>query len=215
MNYAIGDVHGCYAELKILLEDILQISKEDEVCFTGDMITKGKESLAVIEYILKLRNEGYNVLSILGNHEYRFLYLFHNDFDLLEEYLSRYNARSLLQGELDEIVDFFEDLPFYHIIENCIITHSILGESKDYGSSDSRMIFGSKHFQSLYDSELIYQNRVVHGHIVQPLDMIRSNISQASKIIGIDGGCIYPKYGPLCALELTTFELNYVQRINN
>ena len=32
---AIGDVHGCYAELRILIEEVLQTTIEDEIYLLG------------------------------------------------------------------------------------------------------------------------------------------------------------------------------------
>ncbi|MEM6770308.1 MAG: metallophosphoesterase, partial [Bacteroidota bacterium] len=101
MRYAIGDVHGCLRELRILIEEKLVLSRQDELYFVGDIVTKGSNSLGVLEYLMKLRQEGFRVEGVLGNHEYRILNLYHNDFPLLETYLKKYRALDILSGEVD------------------------------------------------------------------------------------------------------------------
>lgn len=42
---AIGDVHGCYYTLKRLLEDKVEVTKEDQIFLLGDIIDKGINKL--------------------------------------------------------------------------------------------------------------------------------------------------------------------------
>ncbi|NET43080.1 metallophosphoesterase family protein [Okeania sp. SIO2B3] len=59
----IGDVHGHYDGLMILLEAIAP-GKDEKVYFLGDLIDRGPKSSQVIEFV---RNNSYQCL--LGNHE--------------------------------------------------------------------------------------------------------------------------------------------------
>lgn len=60
----VGDVHGCYDELKDLL-DSHHINKDNTcVVFVGDLVNKGPKSLEVIEYVID--NGWY---SVRGNHD--------------------------------------------------------------------------------------------------------------------------------------------------
>lgn len=60
----VGDVHGCYDELKDLL-DTNHITKENTcVVFVGDLVNKGPKSLEVVEYVIE--NGWY---SVRGNHD--------------------------------------------------------------------------------------------------------------------------------------------------
>ena len=62
-----GDIHGCYDELKKLRKKIAPKKKSIEVC-VGDIITKGKDSIKVLDYLIK-----HDIKSVLGNHEDRIL----------------------------------------------------------------------------------------------------------------------------------------------
>ncbi len=66
---AIGDIHGCSKTFEKLLNDKIQITKEDEIYCIGDYIDRGDDRKGVIDLILRLRNEGYNIYTLRGNHE--------------------------------------------------------------------------------------------------------------------------------------------------
>lgn len=59
--WIIGDVHGEYDKLVELLD---KLPKDANICFTGDLIDRGKKSAHVVEYVMK---NGWDC--VLGNHE--------------------------------------------------------------------------------------------------------------------------------------------------
>ena len=69
-NYAIGDVQGCFFELKGLLDEINFDPAQDKLWFVGDLINRGPDSLRTIEFIYKIK-DSCNV--VLGNHDIHFL----------------------------------------------------------------------------------------------------------------------------------------------
>ena len=52
-NYIIGDIQGCYREFIDLLDLIGFDTKNDKLWLTGDMINRGPDSLAVINFLMK------------------------------------------------------------------------------------------------------------------------------------------------------------------
>jgi serine/threonine protein phosphatase 1 len=212
MRIAIGDVHGCLNELRTLVEDRLKISKEDQLYFVGDLITKGPNSLGTIEYLTNLKQEGYQISSVLGNHEYRILNLYHNDFALLETYLEHYRASDLLDGEVNEVMDFLSTLPYYIDFGDIVIAHSELGLLPTYSQIDARAMFGSDKFAPLYASQDLETKVQIFGHRARTLEDILMDTMMIPRMIGIDGGCVYPEYGYLCALDLDTILLTEVKR---
>ncbi len=64
--YAIGDVQGCYQQLKALLEKLKFRSDKDKLWFAGDIINRGPDSLKTIRFIRSLED---NAITVLGNHD--------------------------------------------------------------------------------------------------------------------------------------------------
>lgn len=66
--FIIGDVHGCLAELKSLL-DTIALSQEDLGLFVGDLLRKGPDSNGVLDLIQSRPN----LRSVRGNNEQKII----------------------------------------------------------------------------------------------------------------------------------------------
>jgi len=69
-TYLIGDVHGCYHELKALLKQVDFSPETDTLWLTGDLVARGPDSLEVLRYV---RSLGECVRMVLGNHDLHLL----------------------------------------------------------------------------------------------------------------------------------------------
>jgi hypothetical protein len=67
----IGDVHGCSAELSLLIEK-LGVEKNDHVYFVGDLVARGPDTRGVLRIVREL-----GARAVLGNHERRLLEVRH------------------------------------------------------------------------------------------------------------------------------------------
>ncbi len=98
-TYAIGDVQGCYDELRALLEKIDFKSDRDQLWFCGDLINRGPKSLQTLQFIHALRD---NCHTVLGNHDLHLLataYDHHHPGkkDTIHDILEAEDCRSLLK----------------------------------------------------------------------------------------------------------------------
>jgi Calcineurin-like phosphoesterase len=64
---AIGDIHGCSAALRALI-DAIQPTTEDTLVLVGDYVDRGPDSRGVLDLVLELEKRCC-VVPLLGNHE--------------------------------------------------------------------------------------------------------------------------------------------------
>ncbi|GKX56238.1 bis(5'-nucleosyl)-tetraphosphatase, symmetrical [Leminorella grimontii] len=69
----VGDVHGCFRELKALLAQADFNPKQDTLWLTGDLVARGPDSLEVLRYV---RSLGDSVRLVLGNHDLHLLAIY-------------------------------------------------------------------------------------------------------------------------------------------
>ena len=69
-TYAIGAVRGEFQTLLKLLETLHFDRTQDTLCFTGDLVNGGPDSLAVLRFV---RDLGKQAVAVLGNQELRLL----------------------------------------------------------------------------------------------------------------------------------------------
>ncbi|OBQ95020.1 serine/threonine protein phosphatase [Mesorhizobium sp. AA23] len=71
--YAIGDVHGCYDELRTLEQkieaDALQFRGRKIIIMLGDYVDRGPNSRRVVEHLMAPPPEGFMRVCLAGNHE--------------------------------------------------------------------------------------------------------------------------------------------------
>ena len=65
-TYVIGDIHGCFAQLQLLLELIKFDKSKDTLWFTGDLINGGPQPAETLRFIKSL---GDKQVCVLGNHD--------------------------------------------------------------------------------------------------------------------------------------------------
>lgn len=68
--YVIGDIHGNYDCLRLILNRITPLRKGDEIVFLGDYIDRGPDSAKVIDKLCRINNKYENITCLSGNHEW-------------------------------------------------------------------------------------------------------------------------------------------------
>lgn len=111
-TYVIGDIHGCYNELKNLLIKINYKSTDTIIC-AGDIVNKGYNNLDCIFYLMDL-----NAKVVLGNHDLLLLQLLQNN-------------KSTKSHNLDNILNSDQS----NIIKDWLLKQEILLNLSDFNST--------------------------------------------------------------------------------
>ena len=68
-QWVIPDIHGCVRTLRALIEQLVIPAKDDTLYFLGDFVDRGPDSKGVLDYVMGLEDQGYNIVALKGNHE--------------------------------------------------------------------------------------------------------------------------------------------------
>lgn len=208
----IGDIHGCYNELKALLSDLKEggvYNKDaDKLIFLGDYIDRGKDSRLVIELIRNLQKDNDNVIALMGNHE-----------DMLVEYYKGLNEYWLWNGynvtlksydgfreQFEDDVKWMRNLPLYHEDEHYIYVHAGVDVNKPLEEQNKNTLLWIR--ENFIYSVKKYDKKIIFGHT--PTMSLSSNENKPvytfTGNIDIDTGCVYD--GKLTALVIEDGEVN-------
>lgn len=204
--YAIGDVHGCLAQLEVLLanieDDARSTSGDIHLIFVGDLIDRGPASAGVLRRLRRGDLPATRTSFILGNHEEAFLdvydgtappfgWLKYGGLQTLESYgIPRAEVLQLgssLRDRMQQAVPP-EDIHFMRGFEDVVRVGSYVFvhagvrpgvRIDDQDPTDLRWIRD----EFLFDTEADHGAVVVHGHTIVAEPEVQKNR------IGIDTGC--------------------------
>ena len=217
---AIGDIHGCIASLKRLIE-MIDPEPNDQLVFLGDYIDRGNNSKEVVDYLIEVGGQ-YSCRFIMGNHE--LMLLDHLKGHRSKEWRANGGKATLksYQKSRSELYfpkehrAFFEQCHLFLQTENYFFTHG--GLDPELTVKDNLLYYRHEDFcwqrmhmrrNFLESKEYRWEKTVVCAHTVisEPIML--------EKLIAIDTGCVYkedPRFGKLTAVVLP--ERRFVQTGN-
>jgi len=129
-TFAIGDVHGCYATLRRLVERLRFDPGGDRLWFVGDLVNRGPASLEVLRWVAEL---GDRAVTVLGNH----------DLHLLARALGIAEARRrdtldpiLEAPDRDDLLHWLRSRPLVHREGGFLLVHAGLFPSWSPGKAE-------------------------------------------------------------------------------
>jgi bis(5'-nucleosyl)-tetraphosphatase (symmetrical) len=117
-TFAIGDLQGCYQEFRELL-DLIQFDHEkDRLWLVGDVVNRGPGSLAILRFIIGLKDA---VIMVLGNHDLHLL--------MVAEGCASLHRNDTLQEILeapdrDELLHWLRWQKLLHLDGNYVMVHA-------------------------------------------------------------------------------------------
>jgi serine/threonine protein phosphatase 1 len=225
-RFVIGDIHGCIRTFRYLVEEILNLKPADTLFLLGDVIDRGPESKAVLDYIIELSANSI-VKPILGNHEYMMLGAAENE-DLFlrwqrngcEQTLlsfgvnpSRINDRSSLTDIAPEYFNVLGKWPLFEETQGFFLVHAGLDPFSNHPLTDIQSLLWTRNENPPQD--ILQGRRLIHGHTPLILSSINQRVLDPdTKVLNLDGGCVYKDYpglGYLVALDLDQMRLYQIR----
>ncbi len=227
-QWVIPDIHGCAKTLQTLIEFQIKPSKHDWLYFLGDYIDRGPDSKGVIDFIIKLQDEEYNVRLLKGNHEELFIRAYEEESNRKSilgiktrnsvktewkklggnKCLESFNIKNLCDFPANYI-DWMKNLEIFIELDDYILVHAGLNFTIDDPFKDKNAMLWVREFKP--DAKKINNKSVIHGHVPVSLELIyHLKENRSYKYIALDNG-VYLKdmdgFGNLVAIELGSMEL--------
>ena len=221
-RWVIPDIHGCLKTLKYLIENRINLSKDDSLYFLGDYIDRGKDSKGVIDYIISLQDSGYKIHCIRGNHEdycikaweadqKRFLFR-----SKIEKEWRKNGANRTLQSfdakrprDINKFyIDWMKNTEYYIELENCILVHAGFNFKIENPFEDKYSMLWLRDFK--VDKNKTGGKKVIHGHIPVEMSMIDLFKNNNYDFLSLDNGIYYENkdgFGNLLAYNIDTNEI--------
>jgi bis(5'-nucleosyl)-tetraphosphatase (symmetrical) len=142
--YVIGDVQGCYTELRRLLDKIHFDQSCDQLWFCGDLVNRGPESLQTLLFV---RSLGDAAISVLGNHDLHLLAIYYTQkkirkSDSLTEILRSPDCDELMQWlRSRSLVHYDKNLRFL-MVHAGVYTDWDLDQTLGYASEVEQLLQG-------------------------------------------------------------------------
>ena len=226
-HWVIPDIHGCAKTMKALIEDMIKPSKHDWLYFLGDYIDRGPNSKEVIDYLMHLQYEDFNIRTLMGNQEDYRIKSYEEEINLKSLFGLKYKNRKkkewLFHGGKEtmesfgihdlkqlpeEYLEWMRNLEYYIELDRFILVHAGFNFKNGNPFSDKDSMLWIRDYD--IDSSKISNKRIIHGHVPVSLEYINISIkNKSSKFIDLDNDCYMTEregFGNLLTLELNTME---------
>ena len=224
-RWIIPDIHGCFKTVKALLENTLKVTKNDELYFLGDYIDRGPDSKGVIDYLMHLQNEEYNVHFLKGNHEDMCVSAFQADQKKklfgkhveqkeweavgAEKTLKSFNVKH--PREIPQLyIDWMNACLPYIELEEYILVHAGMNFHISDPFKDEQSMMWTRKFRVDYSKT--HGKKIIHGHIPVDYSFMSLVVEQNDRydFIALDNGVYVtdkPGLGNLMAFNPDTKQL--------
>jgi len=224
-RWVIPDIHGCAKTLKTLIEKQIKPDKFDNIYFLGDYIDRGPNSKAVLDYLMQLEAQEFQLHFLKGNHEDYCIKAWDEDrasksfFGLKRKKKTQsiweiHGGKETLEsfgvkfaGEIPEkYIDWMRKMKYFIELDNFILVHAGFNFKIDDPLSDQEAMLWTREFSVI--PEKIRNKKVVHGHVPVDLEFMNHVMqSKTYKFIDLDNGVYMenrPGYGNLIGYELNS-----------
>ncbi|MFD2999888.1 metallophosphoesterase [Pontibacter toksunensis] len=216
-RYALTDIHGCVRTFRALVHEQLNLQKSDELYVLGDLVNKGPDSKGVIDFILELQEQQYQVYCLRGNHDQMLLKAAKKGPKALN--LTDTEKKLVLHSfQIKSFEDlpkkyrkFLKSLPYYLELPDYYLVHAGFNFTQEDIFADKDAMLNIRGYE--VDWQRLDNKGLLHGHTPTALHSIKKSITHKDQRLNLDAGCVYYRnaaLGNLVALDLDTQEL-YIQ----
>ncbi len=221
-RFAATDIHGCLQTFRYLVEKELALLPDDTLYLLGDYVNKGPNSAGVLDYIMQLQANGYQLYCLRGNHEKEMLDTIHGTPNANNMWKSEAEREMVLASfgvsQPADIparyVAWMETLPLELELTDFVLVHAGYNFALPPNEMrrDVQSMLYTKSF--VFDPSRLAGKRLLHGHVPTPVAEVKANVAAKAGAIGLDTGGVFrhnTELRHLAALNLDSWELHLAE----
>lgn len=221
-TYIISDIHGCNKTFRKALKNVA-LKKTDNLILLGDLIDRGIDSKGVLDTVILLRDHGFNVICIKGNHEQMLIDGLNDTYAKVQWIRNggKQTLQSFLTSDITGIpqsyIDFINSFEDYVLLRDYILVHAGLDMTLKNPFEDKESLLWLREWEPVYNKIWLGNKKLIHGHTpLKDFQIIEQLDPPHPQVWGIDGG-VYLRgdegYGKLCIFELETKKVHFQNNI--
>ncbi len=201
-TFFVGDVHGCFNELQLLLKKARYDSRYHQLVLLGDLINKGPDSFQVLSWVREKA-----VIALLGNHEWKFI-------QSLEKNLPLQPVLEKLKKDMGHEwplwLAWIKSWPAYIEEESFLAVHGGIVPGEHPSQSQTEHLINIRYWdgkgENMTDpSDPAWHDLYTGSKLVVYAHWAKQGLKVKQNSIGLDTGCVYG--GPLTGLWLPEREI--------
>jgi serine/threonine protein phosphatase 1 len=179
----IGDIHGCYDELRRLL-DAAAVADDDVIVSVGDLVDRGPEPTEVVRWF----RERPGAIVLMGNHERKHVRRVYS--------YSQEVTRLQMGDAYDDAVAWMAKLPYFYETDDVRVVHAALVPGMPLAEQDEQVLAGTtageaklraRFAEGFWHERYTDDKPVVFGHhVTGPEPLLRDG-----RVFGIDTGACH------------------------
>lgn len=215
-RFAISDIHGCYKTFNALLEQVM-LQKKDYLFIVGDAVNRGPDSAAILDEIIQLKADGYNIFYLRGNHEQAILDTLEKKPKHTKRLIRATNTADLFDKRIikEKYHQVLAESYHYIELEDYYVVHAGFDFEAEQPFAMARPMLFINNFK--VNKKLLNGKKVVVGHKPKSLHKILKRINANKRKIYIDNGCVNNKMegeGNLVCFNLDTKALSIQKNLD-
>ena len=164
-DFVVGDIHGCFEALQIVLKKVGFDPQSDRLISTGDLVNRGPDSLKTLRFCYELESR---FVTVLGNHDLHLLAVSRGS--RLPRISDKFD--DILQApDRDKLINWLQRQPLLLKIKEYTVVHAgippqwSLSQAGDYANELSMLLQSNQanvFFSSMYgDNPVSWNNNFV------------------------------------------------------
>ncbi len=186
--FLVGDIHGCFNELQVLLKEAGYSFRSHRLILLGDLINKGPDSFKVLSWVREKQVE-----TLIGNHELKFIHAIEKELPLSGPLR---DLKEQMGSDINNWVSWMKSWPVYMEENNFLAVHGGVVPGEHPRLSKKEQLVNIRYWdgegRNMRDASFpAWHDLYTGSKLVVYAHWAGQGLKVKTNSIGLDTGCVY------------------------